>query len=99
MRGVEIVQLLPYHKLGTVKWERLQRNHPILEAEPPKDELVQARKEQLAYGSRNSAPEYQYINYDLNLIKKEYEDISTEIMNLQLALDKYNQTVEFDVEI
>ncbi len=59
----------------------------------------QARKEQLAYGSRNSAPEYQYINYDLNLIKKEYEDISTEIMNLQLALDKYNQTVEFDVEL
>ena len=45
--AVEIVQLLPYHKLGTVKWERLQRNHPILEAEPPKDELVQARKEQL----------------------------------------------------
>ena len=45
--AVEVVQLLPYHKLGTVKWERLQRNHPILEAEPPKDELVQARKEQL----------------------------------------------------
>ena len=45
--AVEIVQLLPYHKLGTVKWERLQRNHPVLEAEPPKDELVQARKEQL----------------------------------------------------
>ena len=45
--AVEVVQLLPYHKLGTVKWERLQRNHPVLEAEPPKDELVQARKEQL----------------------------------------------------
>ena len=45
--AVEVVQLLPYHTLGTVKWERLQRNHPILEAEPPKDELVQARKEQL----------------------------------------------------
>ena len=58
------------------------------------------RKEQSAYrSSRPSAPEYQYINYDLNLIKNEYEDISTEIMNLQLALDKYNQTVEFDVEL
>ena len=45
--AVEVVQLLPYHKLGTVKWERLQRKHIILEAEPPKDELVQARKEQL----------------------------------------------------
>lgn len=59
----------------------------------------QVRREQVSYGSRASAPEYQYINYDLNLIKKEYEDISTEIMNLQLALDKYNQTVEFDVEL
>ncbi len=59
----------------------------------------QKRKEQASYGNRAAAPEYQYINYDLNLIKKEYEDISTEIMNLQLALDKYNQTVEFDVEL
>ena len=59
----------------------------------------QARKEQTSYGNRAAAPEYQYINYDLSLIKKEYEDISTEIMNLQLALDKYNQTVEFDVDL
>jgi pyruvate formate lyase activating enzyme len=45
--SVEVVQLLPYHNLGTVKWERLQRNAPILEATPPSDELMQARKEQL----------------------------------------------------
>ncbi len=59
----------------------------------------QTRKEQASFGNRASAPEYQYINYDLNLVKKEYEDISDEIMNLQLALDRYNQTVEFDVEL
>jgi pyruvate formate lyase activating enzyme len=45
--AVEVVQLLPYHSLGTVKWERLQRNAPILEATPPSDELMQARKKQL----------------------------------------------------
>jgi pyruvate formate lyase activating enzyme len=45
--AVEVVQLLPYHSLGTVKWERLQRNAPILEATPPTDELMQARKQQL----------------------------------------------------
>ncbi len=56
------------------------------------------RKEQ-SYGNRAAAPEYQYINYDLDLIKAEYEQVSTEIMNLQLALDKYNQTFEFEVEI
>jgi pyruvate formate lyase activating enzyme len=45
--AVEIVQLLPYHNLGVVKWERLQRNHPVLEATAPPDELMQARKKQL----------------------------------------------------
>jgi pyruvate formate lyase activating enzyme len=45
--AVEVVQLLPYHTLGTVKWERLQRTGPILEAAPPTDELMQSRKKQL----------------------------------------------------
>lgn len=57
------------------------------------------RKETASYGNRAATPEYQYINYDLNLIKKEYEEISNQVMNLQLALDKYNQTVEFEVEL
>ncbi|MBQ8975093.1 MAG: glycyl-radical enzyme activating protein, partial [Oscillospiraceae bacterium] len=42
--AVEVVQLLPYHKLGTVKWERLQKHNKVFESIPPKDELVQARK-------------------------------------------------------
>lgn len=45
--SVEIVQLLPYHNLGVVKWERLQRDSPALEATPPSDELMEARKKQL----------------------------------------------------
>ena len=45
--SVDLVQLLPYHNLGTVKWERLQRKKTIFEAVPPSDELMQARKEQL----------------------------------------------------
>jgi pyruvate formate lyase activating enzyme len=45
--SVEIVQLLPYHNLGTVKWERLGRTGPVLEANPPSDELMQARKKRL----------------------------------------------------
>jgi pyruvate formate lyase activating enzyme len=45
--GVEIVQLLPYHNLGVVKWERLQRKSPALEATPPSDEFMQERKKQL----------------------------------------------------
>ncbi len=51
------------------------------------------------YSERKSAPEYQYINYDLDLIKREYEQIDVEVSAMQIALDKYNQTVEFDVDI
>ncbi len=56
-------------------------------------------RKEAAYGARNAAPEYQYINYDLEQIKAEYETVSAQIMNLQIALDKYNQTFEFEVEI
>jgi hypothetical protein len=58
-----------------------------------------ARLNTSLYSARKTTPEYQYINYDLELIKKEYERIDGEIAAMQIALDKYNQTVEFDVDI
>jgi len=45
--AVDIVQILPYHKLGTVKWERLQTGKPVFEATPPSDDLVRMRRKQL----------------------------------------------------
>lgn len=51
------------------------------------------------YQNRKTAPEYQYINYDLDLIKKEYEKVDSQIAQMQIALDKYNQTFEFEVEV
>ncbi len=51
------------------------------------------------YSARKTAPEYQYINYDLELIKSEYAKIDALIADCQIALDKYNQTVEFEVEV
>lgn len=47
---------------------------------------------------RKTAPEYQYLNYDLKLVSSEYERIDSEIAAMQMALDKFNQTFEFDVE-
>lgn len=51
------------------------------------------------YMSRKTAPEYEYINYDLKLIKSEYEKVDAQISEMQIALDKYNQTFEFEVQI
>ncbi|MBR6697419.1 MAG: hypothetical protein IKL73_03995 [Lachnospiraceae bacterium] len=53
-----------------------------------------------AYNSiKKTVVEYMYINYDLDLVKAEYERIDAKIAKMQMELDKYNQTVEFDVEI
>ena len=51
------------------------------------------------FRSRSSAPEYQYLNYDLAQVKQDYEKVINTIMEMQLALDKYNQTVLFDVDM
>ena len=61
--------------------------------------LPKAREEQRSYMSRNTVPEYRYINYDLELIKKEYDSVSKMIMEMQMALDRYNQTVQFEVNM
>lgn len=48
---------------------------------------------------RKAAPEYQYINYDLETVNSEYEKVDSEIMEMQIELDRYNQTVMFDVDM
>lgn len=60
----------------------------------------QLPKERLdnSYRVRNSIAEYRYINYDPALIKQEYERVSDMILLMQMSLDKYNQTVEFEVD-
>ena len=51
------------------------------------------------YISRRTSPEYQYINFDLELVKKEYEELDARIATMQIELDKFNQTFEFEVNI
>lgn len=50
------------------------------------------------YLMKKAVPEYEYINYDLELIKAEYDRIDAEIAAMQMALDKYNQTYELEVD-
>ena len=49
--AIDVVQLLPYHKLGVSKHERLMKKEKIFVAEPPSDALMEARRDQLlGYG-------------------------------------------------
>jgi len=45
--SVDIVQLLPYHKMGVSKHDRLLRNEKIFVADVPPDSLLEARKAEL----------------------------------------------------
>jgi pyruvate formate lyase activating enzyme len=45
--AVTSVQLLPYHTLGTVKYQRIDEDRQVLEAVPPSDEKIQALKDVL----------------------------------------------------
>ena len=47
---------------------------------------------------RGAKPEYRYANYDIERVREDYERMSERVMKMQLALDKYNQTFEFEVE-
>jgi pyruvate formate lyase activating enzyme len=49
--SVDIVQLLPYHKMGVSKHDRLLKHERVFVVEPPSDALMQSRKTQLeGYG-------------------------------------------------
>jgi pyruvate formate lyase activating enzyme len=45
--AVDLVQLLPYHKMGLSKHDRLLKKEKIFVAEPPTDQLMEARKAQV----------------------------------------------------
>ena len=80
-----------------IKMAQLNKRKVVLDT--MRKRLPKAREEQRSYMSRNTVPEYRYINYDLELIKQEYEAVSKAIMEMQMALDRYNQTVQFEVNM
>ena len=80
-----------------VKMAQLNKRKAVLDF--MRKQLPKTREVQHSYPVRNAVPEYKYINYDLELIKQEYERISKVIMEMQMALDCYNQTVQFEVDI
>lgn len=80
-----------------IKMAQLNKRKSVLDV--MRKQLPKVRVGQNTYMSRNSVPEYKYINYDLELIKKEYERVSLKILEMQMALDRHNQTEQFEVDI
>lgn len=80
-----------------IKMAQFNRRKTILDE--MRKRLPKDREEQHAYMSKNSVPEYRYINYDLEQVKKDYDYVSKTIMEMQMAIDHYNQTVKFEVDI
>lgn len=80
-----------------VKMAQLNRRKAVLDDMRKRQPKVRLNA---SYSSRmKTAVEYRYINYDLELVKAEYERIDAYIAKMQLQLDKYNQTFEFEVDI
>ena len=50
------------------------------------------------YGTRRDAVEFVYANYDIAKAQAAFEQAEREVIALQLALDKHNQTFEFEVD-
>lgn len=45
LQNVELVEILPFHKLGTAKYEKLGRKYPLKDTPTPSPEQVQRAKE------------------------------------------------------
>lgn len=60
---------------------------------------VEVRESVFGRVTATPTSDIQYINFDMDVVKAEYDQIERFINELLLTLDKYNQTVEFDVDI
>lgn len=80
-----------------IRMTQLNRRKSILDS--MRNMLPKERLASYSNVGRNSNPEYRYINFNLDYIKKEYARVSEEIMEIQIALDMHNHTFEFEVAI
>ena len=62
-------------------------------------QLPKSRVEDGYYMSRKAFVEYRYVNYDLEQVRKDYDEVSKVLFEMQMKLDEHNQTVEFDVDL
>ena len=69
---------------------------------PRLDQMRKARNKTRLSGydvARRDVAEYQYLNYDPDEVEAVYERNMKRVQQIQLALDRVNQTEEFEVDI
>ena len=76
-----------------------QLNNRLEKLDRMRKRLPKERVESLYSRKASTLPEYNYANYDIEQARKDYEAMSKTVLDMQMALDKYNQTVEFDVDV
>lgn len=79
-----------------VRMAQLNKRKTVLDKMRKRQEKTRERNGY--YTSNKTSPEYMYINYDLKVVSDEYERVDSEIASMQMALDKFNQTFEFEVD-
>lgn len=62
------------------------------------NKLPKSRKSKM-YGEKSNFIEYEYANYDIDLAKKYFNDVSEKLSNAQLALDKINAAETMEINI
>ena len=80
-----------------VKMAQLNKRKSVLDY--MRKQQSKTRVDSSYFGGKRPVAEYMYINYDLDVVKEEYEKVDSYIATMQIALDKFNQTYEFEVEI
>ena len=80
-----------------IKMAQLNKRKETLDG--MRKQLPKRRLDTTYFTRKNSIVEYEYINYDMELVTIEYESIDFKIATMQMALDKFNQTFEFEIDI
>ena len=78
--------------------EMAQLNNKLYRLDNMRKAKDKTRLSGMTAGRRDIA-EYQYLNYNPKDVDKIYEENFSRVQQIQLALDKVNQTVEFDVDV
>ena len=79
-----------------VRMSQLQRRKTVMNTMRLKQ--PKRRIQSYSFNSNRGVPEYEVLNYDLELAKKEFERVDSIIATIQLELDNYNHTHKITVE-